>query len=83
LVRTWLHTHNQQVKQSGKGVRILACFLPTKSSWLNPIEAKWVHGKQAAVEADRPLTASELESRVYTYFARSPESRLSKSEKVA
>ncbi len=22
LVRTWLHTHNQQVKQSGKGVRI-------------------------------------------------------------
>ena len=83
LVRTWLHTHNQQVKQRGKGVRILSCLLPTKSPWLNPIEAKWVHGKKKVVEADRLLTASELESRVYAYFACSPENRLSKPEKVA
>jgi hypothetical protein len=83
LVRTWLHTHNQQVKQSGKGVRILSCLLPTKSPWLNPIEAKWVHGKKNVVEADRLLTASELESRVYAYFACSPQCRLSKPEKVA
>jgi transposase len=83
LVRTWLHTHNQQVKQSGTGVRILSCLLPTKSPWLNPIEAKWVHGKKNVVEADRLLTASELESRVYAYFACSPESRLAKPEKVA
>lgn len=83
LVRSWLHTHNQQVKQSGQGVRILSCLLPTKSPWLNPIEAKWVHGKKNVVEADRLLTASELESRVYAYFGCSPQSRLSKPEKVA
>jgi hypothetical protein len=53
------------------------------SPWLNPIEAKWVHGKKNVVEADRLLTASELESRVYAYFACSPQSRLSKPEKVA
>ncbi len=82
LVRAWLHTHNQHVKQSGKGVRILSCLLPTKSPWLNPIEAKWVHGKKNVVEADRLLTAAELESRVYVYFACPPESRLSKPEKV-
>src|SRR5438309_2117694 len=72
LVRTWLRTHNQQVKHSGTGVRILSCLLPTKSPWLNPIEAKWVHGKKNVVEADRLLTASELESRVSAYFACSP-----------
>jgi transposase len=83
LVRTWLREHNQQVKQSGKGVRILSCLLPTKSPWLNPIEAKWVHGKKNVVEADRLLTASELQSRVYAYFACSPESLLSTPEKVA
>jgi len=83
LVRAWLHTYNQQVKRSGKGVRILSCLLPTKSPWLNPIEAKWVHGKKNVVEADRLLTAAELESRVYVYFACPPESHLSKPEKVA
>jgi hypothetical protein len=30
-VRTWLRTHNRQVKQQGKGVRIMACYLPCKS----------------------------------------------------
>jgi transposase len=83
LVRTWLREHNQQVKQSGKGVRVLPCSLPTKSPWLKPIEAKWVHGKKAVVEADRLLTAAELESRVSAHFKCSPESRLSKHEKVA
>jgi hypothetical protein len=37
-VRAWIHAHNRQVKQSGQGVRILPCFLPVKSPWLNPIE---------------------------------------------
>ena len=75
--------HNQQVKQSGKGVRVLSRPLPTKSPWLNPIEAKWVHGKKAVVEADRLLTASELESRNYAYFGCPPGNRLSISKKVA
>ncbi len=82
-IPTWLHTHNQQVKQCGQGVRILSCLLPTKSPWKSPIEAKWVHGKKHVVEADRLLTASELESRVSAYFGCSPESRLSLPEKAA
>ena len=40
LVRTWIREHNSRVKAEGKGVRILPCFLPTKSPWLNPIELK-------------------------------------------
>jgi hypothetical protein len=31
IVRTWIRQHNQQVKASGKGVRILPLFLPTQS----------------------------------------------------
>lgn len=38
MVRTWIREHNQQVKQEGKGVRILPFLLPTKSPWLNPGE---------------------------------------------
>ena len=45
------------------GVRIVPCFLPTKSPWLNPIEPKWVHGKRRVVEPARLLTAGELETR--------------------
>jgi transposase len=65
VVRTWLRRHNQRVKATGHGVRIVACRLPVKSPWLNPIEAKWVHGKRAVAEPDRRLSAQELESRVY------------------
>lgn len=39
-VRTGIRTHNCQVKQQKKGVRILPSPLPTKSPWLNPIEPK-------------------------------------------
>ena len=46
-------------------------------------EAKWVHGKKNVVEADRLLTATELESWVYAYFGCSPESHLSQLEQVA
>jgi hypothetical protein len=44
-VRTWLTGHNRQAKQAGGG-RIVACKLPVKSPWLNPIEPKGVHGKR-------------------------------------
>jgi hypothetical protein len=67
-VRTWLRVHNQQVKHAGHGVRILSCFLPSKSPWLNPIEPKWVHGKRAVVEPDRLLPASELVERICDHF---------------
>ncbi len=33
-VRAWIKTHNRQAKREG-GVRILACYLPVKSPWLN------------------------------------------------
>jgi len=73
-VRTWLREHNQTVLQetrNGKrGVRIIPCWLPIKSPWLNRIEPKWVHGKRAIVEAARLLTAKELRRRVCDYFGR-------------
>lgn len=67
-VRGWLREHNRSVKQRGSGVRIVSCFLPSKSPWLNPIEPRWVHGKRRVVEPARLLTADELERRVCAAF---------------
>ena len=53
VVREWIRRHNRQMKASGEGVRIVACLLPSKSPWLNPIEPKWVHGKRAVSEPAR------------------------------
>jgi len=83
IVRTWIRQHNSQVKAEGKGVRILPCFLPTKSPWLNPIEPKWVHGKRAIVEPDGLLSAQQLAQRVCSYFGCSYEPHLSIPEKAA
>ena len=55
------------VQQGAVGVRVVVCQLPSKSPWLNPIEPKWVHGKRAVADADRLLSADELEARVYAY----------------
>lgn len=82
-VRSWIGQHNRSVKQSGEGVRIVVCLLPSKSPWLNPIEPKWVHGKRAVSEADRLLSADELEARVYAYYGCTPEAHLTMPEKVA
>ncbi len=73
IVRTWIRSQNHTVKQKGSGVRILSCLLPTKSPWLNPIEPKWVHGKRNVSEADRILSANELEARVCAYYGVSRE----------
>lgn len=59
-VRTWIREHHQQIKQEGKGVRNLPLFLPKQSSWLNPIEPKWVHAKRNVVEPNGLLTALQL-----------------------
>jgi transposase len=67
-VRRWLRAHNQRAHREG-GVRLVPCFLPTKSPWLNPIEPKWVHGKRRVVDPARLLTAHELEERVCAAFA--------------
>lgn len=66
-VRAWIKAHNRRAKRDG-GVRIVACYLPVKSPWLNAIEPKWVHGKKAIVEPDRKLTAQEVEDRVHLYY---------------
>jgi hypothetical protein len=66
-VRAWIRGHNRRAKRDG-GVRIVACFLPVKAPWLNPIEPKWVHGKRAIVEPDRVLSAREVEVRACDYY---------------
>ena len=83
MVRTWIREHNSKAKQEGKGVRILPCFLPTKSPWLNPIEPKWVHAKRAVVERDGLLSAKQLAERICTYFNCCYEPHLSIPEKVS
>ena len=82
-VRTWIRQHNQQVKQTGKGVRILPFLLPTQSPWLNPIEPTWVHAKRNVVETDGLLSAYQLAERVCAYFRCSYEVHLVIPEKVA
>jgi hypothetical protein len=67
-VRSWVRQHHQQVKQAGQGVRLVVCYLPTKSPWLNPIAPKWLAGKERVAEPARLLSASELEDRVCAAF---------------
>ena len=75
-VRNWIKAHNRTVRQTGQGVRIVACYLPTKSPWLNPIEPHWVHGKRRIVEPTRLLTAQELADRVCGHFGCQHEAHL-------
>ena len=81
-VRAWLKAHNRRVKRDG-GCRVVVCRLPTKSPWLNRIEPKWVHGKRAVSEADRLLSADELEARVYAYYGCERAAHLLMPKKVA
>jgi DDE superfamily endonuclease len=82
-VRRWIREHNRQVKQTGQGVRIVNCYLPLKSPWLNPIEPKWVHGKRRVVEAAGRLTAAELSGRVCAAFGCPMDDHLVIPEQVA
>ena len=66
-----------------RGERIISCYLPKKSPWLNPIEAKWTHGKRRVVEADGLLSAYELAERVCSAFGCTHHEHLSLAEKVA
>lgn len=68
-VLDWIRNHNHQVKQAGKGVRLLMCFLPKQSPWLNAIEPRWIHAKRKIVEPERKLSAEEVVSRVCAVFA--------------
>ena len=81
-VRAWIRSHNRAVKHAQSGVRIVACFLPTRSPWLNPIEPKWMHGKRRIVEPARLLTADEIAERVCACFGCVHEAHLSLVEEV-
>ena len=82
-VRRWLHQHHPQGQQGATGVRLVVCPLPSKSPWLHPIEPKWVHGKRAVAEADRLLSADELEVRVDAYYDCERAAHLVMPKKVA
>ena len=81
-VQSWITTHNQQVKHSGQGVRLLVCPLPTKSPWLNPIEPMWVHGKRRVAEPEEVLSPTELAERVCATFDQPYEPHLSLSKNL-
>lgn len=82
-VRRWLGRHNREVKESGRGVRIVSCLLPKQSPWLNAIEPKWVHSKRKVVEPDDLLGAYELADRVCRVFGCPHYEHLSVPQKVA
>ena len=80
--RTWVQEHNRVVKQSGAGVRIVPCWLPIKSPWLNPIEPVWVHNKRRVVEPNGTLSAQQLADRICESFGRDHEAHLAIPEDV-
>lgn len=82
-VRTWIKQHNREVKQEGKGVRLIACYLPLKSPWLNPIEPRWVHAKRQVMEPAGLLSGQELAERVYSHFGCPVQEHLSIPKKAA
>ena len=82
-VRNWIRAHNRTVRQHGQAVRIMPCYLPTKSPWLNRIEPHWVHGKRNIVEPARLLTAHEVVNRICAYFHCAHEPHLTLTETVS
>ena len=82
-VAGWIAAHNRAVKAGDAAVRIVPCPLPIKSPWLNPIEPKWVHGKQRIAEPTRLLTMEELETRVYDALGADHTDHLLMPEKAA
>ena len=82
-VRAWVRAHNQPVKRTGQGVRIVPCRLPTKSPGLNPIEPTWGQGQRAVSDPHRLLRAAKLEARGYAYDACVPEALLVMPKEVA
>jgi hypothetical protein len=82
-VRRWAAAHNGAVRAAGHGVRLLLCYLPVKSPWLNPIEPQWAHAKRRVVEPDRLLPARELAERACAALRCPYEPHLSLSEDAA
>jgi DDE superfamily endonuclease len=82
-VTAGIAAHNAAVTAGEAAVRIVACPLPSKSPWLNPIEPKWVHGNKRIVEPTRLVTTQELETRVYHALGADHADHLRMPEKAA
>ncbi len=82
-VQGWIREHNRAVKRGEARMRIVVCFLPSKSPWLNPIEPKWRHGKRWIIEPARLLTADEIAARVCACYGCIHEAHLSPPQEVA
>jgi hypothetical protein len=82
-VRGWISAPNRVVKMTGQGVRMVVCQLPSTSPWLNPIAAKWVHGKRQVVEPTRWLSIEEWEERVAAALGANHADHLTMPQKVA
>jgi transposase len=82
VVMEWIQAYNRKWKETRQGVHICVYYLPVKSPWLNPIEARWSHGKRKIVEPNRILSPSELEERVHKALRCQPETHLAISENV-
>jgi hypothetical protein len=65
---------------SARGVQIMPFPLAIKRPWLNPIEAKSVHGKRKVVEPDRLLSAREPAARVCAALACPYEAHLTRHD---
>ena len=72
-VSRWVRQHNRQAKQGTEDVRLLTCLLPTKSPWLNSMEAIWIHAKRKVVEPDGDLSVKVLKERLCAHFQTDPE----------
>ena len=83
-VRQWVRTHNRAVKAGqSAGVRMLLCFLPVQSPWLNAIEPHWMPTKRRILEPTQPLSLAAIEARVCANFGCEPEDHLSLSAHVS
>ena len=71
-VRAWLKSYKQQAKVT-RDVRLLVCYLPSKSPWLNPIEPRWAHAKRQTLQpSPLPLLPHQLRQRLFQYFGTKP-----------
>ncbi len=71
-VRAWLKSYKQKAKTT-KDVRLLVCYLPSKSPWLNPIEPHWTHAKRQTLEPSPvPLRSHQFRQRLFQYFGTKP-----------
>jgi hypothetical protein len=76
-------TAHANVDEVGRGVRVIACYLPITRRWHNATEATGAHGKRRVIEADGLLTIHQLADRASDAFGCSREPQPAFPEKAA